>query len=637
MKKSPFYAAFACVILLVIAGCQQQQKPVSLSSPVVGSPLEKSLQQLVRLENRMIADSIKWKLSSVASQALTADYHTRALYYYLLGNRLLRDKDIDSASHCYLQMLDGVVPDTTKDLQLILLQQTGLLRASMDTVIDDQTFERLQPMIRLAEKYAYPDLWKMYGLAAETHFRYGDTIAPEKYTRMAMAHYPDPKDLYQRSIFMEELSRCVEDKGEYAKAMLYEDSALYYAQQTRDKKRLASVYGALGVLYTHSGDMNKAHALMDRSFALKQEIGEVEYADLLNKGISANEKKQYTEATVFLYEALELGRKQKNYNMMNKAYGTLYESYYQLGDYKKALRYSDSSGNAAMKALYQQQYKQVAKLQAVNDLKEEQLKTAALNKENENKNTILRQQRLIIFVLAAILLLAAGTGYLLIERRRLRHKKRSIELEQQLLRSQMEPHFIFNTLSVLQSFIRNQEPEKAAKYLNQFARLLRLNLENSRENLVALKDEVEALENYLSLQAMRFEGVFEYAIKVYDGYEEEEAYIPPMLLQPFVENAIQHGMRNLTYKGHIQIIIGRKGQALYCTIEDNGAGLQHTIPSMAGKKSLSGIITQERLAILSRQTHQPATLVITDLQQKGQRGLKVEMVIPIRPRRQPEA
>ncbi|BAV05847.1 Histidine kinase [Filimonas lacunae] len=620
-----------CLLVLYLTACKQKPAGREASAPVVAGINETTaiLNRLIDQESRIGADSMSRQL--IALEPHVKDTVSKAYYLYLKGNRYLRNKDADSADLCYRAMLDSTGIDTVRNLDVFLLQHSGLLRASMDTVIDDHTFERLRPLIKLAEKYKYPNLWRLYNLGAETYFRYGDSVMPEIYTRMAIAQYPRKNDLFQQSVFMEQLSRSYEKKKDHTTAFLYEDSAMYYARQLNDKRRLASVYSALGVLHINTGDTAVGHVYLDSSFALKRELNEITYNDWLNMGMEAIEKHTPAKAIPLLKEALAIAKKQKNQDMLNRAYGTIYEALWQMGDYKNAIRYMDSSSIAAMRAMYQQQYKQVAKMEAINNLKEEQLKTIALNKENENKAIQLRQQRWLIIILAALLLLAVGVGYLLVERRRLRNKKRNIELEQQLLRSQMEPHFIFNTLSVLQSFIRNNEPEKATKYLNQFARLLRINLENSRENLVALKEEVEALENYLSLQAMRFEGVFEYRVHAFEGYEEEEIYIPPMLLQPFVENAIQHGMRNLAYKGHIEVNIRLKGQALYCTIEDNGAGLQQHEKQVA-KKSLSGIITQERLAILSRQTHQPATLVITDRQQQGQKGLKVEMVIPVRRR-----
>ncbi len=204
-----------------------------------------------------------------------------------------------------------------------------------------------------------------------------------------------------------------------------------------------------------------------------------------------------------------------------------------------------------------------------------------------------------------------------------------MELEQRLLRSQMDPHFIFNTLSVLQSLIRSNDNEKSVKYLNQFARLLRVSLENSREAFVPLGQEIEALENYLSLQAMRFEGVFEYRVERYEGLDEDEIMIPPMLIQPFVENAIQHGIQNLQEKGELLVRFSKDDGLIHCLIEDNGHGIRKTVSNNTGKQSLSTHITRERLNILSRRTGRTANLEIHNKEEEGKgRGTIIKIAIP---------
>ena len=194
-----------------------------------------------------------------------------------------------------------------------------------------------------------------------------------------------------------------------------------------------------------------------------------------------------------------------------------------------------------------------------------------------------------------------------------------------MLRTQMEPHFIFNSLAVLQSQIRAGEQDKASRYLNQFARLLRTSLENSREAFVPLGEEIEALQNYMSLQSMRFEEAFDYTINVYNGFEQDNISIPPMLLQPFVENAIHHGLQSLKRKGEVRVLIEKKTAALHCRITDNGQGYEHS-SAPSHRKSLSTTITRERLAILSRQTGVSASLNINGHLQPN--GTLVEIVIP---------
>ena len=183
--------------------------------------------------------------------------------------------------------------------------------------------------------------------------------------------------------------------------------------------------------------------------------------------------------------------------------------------------------------------------------------------------------------------------------------KEKMLLQQKLLRTQMEPHFIFNTLSSLQSFIRFEEKEKSIKYLHLFSKLLRSSLEMSRNDYISLEDEVGAIKNYLVLQQMRHNYNFEFDILITD--ELFGVLIPPMLIQPFVENAVIHGVTSLKGKGEIHIRIDLDNDFVTVAVLDNGKGANK--PS--GHTSLSGSIAKERMELLFKETSQKGTIQIT--------------------------
>jgi len=171
-------------------------------------------------------------------------------------------------------------------------------------------------------------------------------------------------------------------------------------------------------------------------------------------------------------------------------------------------------------------------------------------------------------------------------------------MEDTLLRSQMEPHFVFNALSSLQGLIYEKQNQLAVKYLSKFAQLLRLSLEHSRMKFVPFKSEIESVENYLELQSLRFSNHFNYTIS---GNLEAvgSVSIPPLMIQPFVENAIYHGFANLDYVGELTIAFEKHPQWICFTITDNGAGITATKNNgNKTKTSLSTTITIERLKSL---------------------------------------
>ncbi|WP_315817812.1 sensor histidine kinase [Paraflavitalea speifideaquila] len=142
------------------------------------------------------------------------------------------------------------------------------------------------------------------------------------------------------------------------------------------------------------------------------------------------------------------------------------------------------------------------------------------------------------------------------------------------LLAQMNPHFLFNCLNSIDSYIIKNESRKASEYLNSFARLMRLILQNSRSNYISLKDEVETLELYLQMEGLRFRDQFRYEIRIVTQTDTASIVIPPMLIQPYVENAIWHGLMN-KHDGtdrKVELLIEERGNNLYCVIQDNGIG-----------------------------------------------------------------
>ncbi len=254
------------------------------------------------------------------------------------------------------------------------------------------------------------------------------------------------------------------------------------------------------------------------------------------------------------------------------------------------------------RGIYQSENTQaIAEMNALYQLQAKDQSIRILNENIKINKLQLQQNRLglIISSLAVILLIIILFFlYYSFRQRRSIQEKEKVLLQQQLLRTQMEPHFIFNTLSAVQSFIRLDKKENAIKYLNRFSRLLRSNLELSRENLVPLNEELETLENYLILQQMRFEDAFHYHITQPEDQDLSAVMLPPMLIQPYVENAILHGINLETGDGSIDIQFTLSEDILQVTIKDSGK-VNPDIPVIT-HRSLSGTISRERMQLLGK-------------------------------------
>ena len=244
------------------------------------------------------------------------------------------------------------------------------------------------------------------------------------------------------------------------------------------------------------------------------------------------------------------------------------------------------------------------------------------------------------------ILLALTLGYLLYrwrigevrreERLHSDYERELANMEMSALRAQMNPHFIFNSLNSIEYYIISNEPEKASDYLNRFSRLIRLILQNSKNTIVPLKDDLEALKLYIEIESMRFDNLFDYEVKIEEGMNLEKIEIPPMLLQPYVENSIWHGLlQKKGGKGKIDLILRRDNGSLICLIEDNGIGREAAeglkSKSATKRKSFGMKITNDRLETLNQLANTQASVQIFDLKNnKGEpKGTRVELVIPL--------
>lgn len=200
--------------------------------------------------------------------------------------------------------------------------------------------------------------------------------------------------------------------------------------------------------------------------------------------------------------------------------------------------------------------------------------------------------------------IAAAAGIASISRMRMKRFKKESFLQQKLvesklsaLRSQMNPHFIFNTLNSINSYIIENKKDEASDYLTDFSRLIRIILEHSQKKSVPLADEIKALKLYLELESKRLEAAFDYSIKIIEAVDMDTVSIPPLIIQPFVENAIWHGLRGKKTGGHIDIIIQPYNNGILIIVQDDGVGrvASSSVQKFKNNNSFGSDATQQRI------------------------------------------
>ncbi|WP_298426278.1 tetratricopeptide repeat protein [uncultured Kordia sp.] len=436
------------------------------------------------------------------------------------------------------------------------------------------------------------------------------------------------------------IGKILKNAEEYEKAIDYYNDALLLFEENNDKQGIYSTYSNLGSLYSEQEKYDLALNYLKKALELsislgrKRAIGE-SYIDL---GFNYYNLKKYTKAFENVKKGKEIADQLALLEAQKDANLLLSKLYKNKGAYKKALEshqqfkiMSDSLFNKEniqkITALeYDYKYKQEldsAKITELELKKTVQITTQDLRKSQQNLLL-----GIIVFLVVALLM---GAIIFFLRLRSEKAKTQNVIVEQKLLRSQMTPHFIFNSLSVLQGMILNKEEKNSVSYLSKFSKLLRTILENSRHKVVSLADELTAINEYMALQNLDVNPPYKYNLTVASEIDTDALKIPPMLIQPFIENAVEHAFPNQKENKQIEVSLTFETKKLTCTIVDNGIGINlEKQKAEKDKNSLATKITGERLKVLSKDFKAQGSLSIQNRATIGEKGTLITLVIPYR-------
>jgi len=412
------------------------------------------------------------------------------------------------------------------------------------------------------------------------------------------------------------------------KAIPYCKKAVEIYQKQGDSRRLSIAYNNLAVMYKKFGDYNKT---LDYCLEALETIKKTDMISeqpfylytLADAYINVNNP---DKATCYSLLSIKQAKQFGINDVILKNYFLLANLYNSTGRYKQSADYFGryvSLNDSLSKLDFENS---IAEMNAKYETEKKEKEIVLLSSEKDKQQLILEKRKKTITVLFAAVLLAIITTIFVVRQNKIRQKQKAAILEQKLLRVQMNPHFIFNSLVSIQSFLYKQPIDVVNNYIGKFSRLLRLILENSRCNLISIEKEVETLELYLEMQRMRFSNKFEYSIILPNDPEFVEDQIPPMIAQPFVENAIEHGFLRSNIGGVLLIRLFNDRENLYVEVEDNGIGIEKSSEKLTDHKSLAMEITRERLSLISKH----ASLSVIDLSNEGKTGTLVRIKIPFK-------
>jgi predicted negative regulator of RcsB-dependent stress response len=461
------------------------------------------------------------------------------------------------------------------------------------------------------------------------------------------------------------------EQKNYDKALENLHIALNLTEQTGDRVRKSNIKLAIGNVYSETGNQQLAKDYYFDAIALYDTLGYYHMLDDVYKSLaisfikdnSPNEALKYIELGLDLSEkendniniAELLGAKAQAYLMKNdfaraldfaeqslvvatiaksprakmNAYQKLYEVWDKKKNTAKTLEYFRLYSEMKDSLFIDEQYRAITEMDIKYQSEKKEQDIALLTEQNKVQELMISRRSRMIMAIAIVFLFSIIIGYYLLINTRLKARHKAVELENRLLRSQMNPHFIFNSLIAIQSYIYQKDPITAGDYLSKFAELVRTTLENSRVEFVLLEKELKMLEIYLQLQQLRFENKFSFTIEKDENIDIEAIRIPPMLTQPFIENAVEHGLRLKEDAGNIIIRFRQTEKDIEFSIEDNGVGREFAARHKKAKhsQSMATLITRERLEVMCKKFKRKFKLDVIDLKDNDGKAVGTRVVI----------
>jgi tetratricopeptide (TPR) repeat protein len=543
------------------------------------------------------------------------EYMTALEYLQVARSRLEKDKDYEQLSQLvnYEALIYQRLGNYTESIEKYKAAEE--IAVEYDLIHEKAAaFYGLATLLGILEDYeGQLDYYKRYLSIADpkheprkmamAYTTYADIISEKN------KQYDEAIDLYNKafkivsevndSIFMalvmNHMAWAFYLKGELETSLEYYQKNLDISVPLNRKQNITNIYGNIGNIYRDKKDYEKALEFYDRSIELSEEI-----KDFYN--------------LAWIYEDISI-------------------MYASLGDYKKAFEYQQMHSNYSDSLnthRYQSQLAQ-ARSRYESEKNKQELEIVSLQ---------LRNNRLITYGLGATVVIILIIGIMLFQRSRLKSNQkiaamnhRISELNQQNLRQQMNPHFIFNTLNSIQYYVFQNDKIAANEYMSKFATLMRKILDNSRSTTIPLEDELDALKLYLELESVRFKGRFKWNIDVDDDIDTLDYKIPAMLIQPYVENAITHGLKDKEEKGRIDISIGLQNGGIFCSIKDDGIGRQKAMENKRKQNdshnSLGTTITESRLKLVNDLYGNKMNVIYRDLKTSDGQPAGTEVIINI--------
>jgi anti-sigma regulatory factor (Ser/Thr protein kinase) len=490
-------------------------------------------------------------------------------------------------------------------------------------------------LLRAAEANGSPhEIGVTYTMIAQVFNQTGQAEKGVVYTRKAVPYLVQIKDPANTADLLSKLSKRflwhfqdTKIKSSLDTAEIFCLQQLAIAKKINRRIFIASAYNSLEGIYWERNDFKKALEYSDSSFRYTEKD---DYQTLATNYYDKSEL--YIESDNIL-AAERMADSALYYNRLNGnpvyiagVYDLKARIFTLKNDYKNAYQFKEKGRKI------QDSLRNIEKVKQVTELERKYSQA-----KNEKTIVELAQQRRIYLLLAVAALLGLGLLGFIIRQQALKHKQKILETEQRLNRARMNPHFFFNALASLQSFaLQGNDGKLIAGNLSKFSHIMRETLESTYKEYITIEQETDFLNEYMELQKLRFPKKFTCSIACAETLDPEETLLPAMILQPFVENSIEHGFSGIDYAGQITIRFEKKGSQLQICITDNGKGLASFAKEPNEHISRASQIIRDRIYLLNLKLKTKAAFTISNnhdgLPLQGNlpnHGVTVQILLPL--------
>lgn len=468
----------------------------------------------------------------------------------------------------------------------------------------------------------------------------------EYYFKQSYEHAQKIADYHQMGLALSNLGTIYFGRKEFKKAIESTQRAIRLLSELNDFNGLGEAYDILGMIYREQKDYTLAASSFNKSLVFYESTGNKEKIAGVyhNVGTVFRKQKKYANALNYLQRSIEIREQFGSKNQIYSTFREIADVYRDVGKTNEALKYLDmyldyqdsnttiqsATKIAELSELYRSEQRDRLIMMQSDSIERQRQERAFTSTKLENVQLRNNSQMYFIIGFLIISVLAGIIVFYRWNQTRIKQERKEAEMSQTLLRAQMNPHFVFNAMSVIQSYIYENDTENSSKFLVNFSRLMRLILENSPKEFIPIETEIEILQKYLETQKLRFEDRFNYSIECEDILFEEGAVIPPMITQPFIENAIEHGQLHTIEGGFILISFSKQNNMLNVIIEDNGIGRKGAELNKKSKdhKSMAMKITKDRIDNMSKKYRTEGRLIVEDFNKKLNTGTKVLISLP---------